>query len=126
MLKALRTALTLRHTSKAQPFKDLLPYGGGSPHIGVAFTWKGQSCWLEKKFGSSSLARLDLGAERFDGEEAEERLQALFELEKVSKSEAAGLWNALLVEQGESFAQPALQGAGRASFRPVCNRTYRA
>jgi DNA repair exonuclease SbcCD ATPase subunit len=117
VLKALRTALTLRHTSKAQPFKDLLPYGGGSPHIGVAFTWKGQSCWLEKKFGSSSLARLDLGAERFDGEEAEERLQALFELEKVSKSEAAGLWNALLVEQGESFAQPALQGAGRASLQ---------
>lgn len=125
VLKALRAALTLKHGSKAQPFKDLLPYGGGSPHIGVAFTWNGQSCWLEKKFGNGNLARLDLGAERFDGEEAEERLQALFELEKINKYEAAGLWNALLVEQGESFAQPPLQGQGGQAFRPVCNRAYR-
>lgn len=114
---ALRAALTLRHGSKAQPVRDLLPYGGGSPHVGVGFTWNNQSCWLEKKFGNGKLARLDLGAERFDGDEAEERLQALFELEKVSKGEAAGLWNALLVAQGESFAQPALQGAGRSSLQ---------
>ncbi|WP_338332446.1 GTP-binding protein [Acetobacter sp. LMG 32666] len=117
VLKALRAALTLRHGSKAKPFQDLLPYGGGSPHVGVGFTWRGQPCWLEKKFGSGSLARLDLGAERFDGDAAEERLQDLFELEKINKYEAAGLWNALLVEQGESFAQPPLQGAGRASLQ---------
>ncbi|MFT9360155.1 AAA family ATPase [Acetobacter okinawensis] len=117
VLMALRAALTLRHGSKAQPVRDLLPYGGGSPHVGVGFTWNNQSCWLEKKFGNGKLARLDLGAERFDGDEAEEQLQALFELEKVSKGEAAGLWNALLVAQGESFAQPALQGAGRSSLQ---------
>ncbi len=117
VLMALRAALTLRHSSKAQPVKDLFPYGGGSPHVGVAFQWKGQSCWLEKKFGNGKLARLDLGAERFDGDEAEERLQALFELEKTSKSEAAGLWNALLVAQGESFTQPPLLGGGRTSLQ---------
>ena len=117
VLMALRAALTLRHGSRARLFNDLLPYGGGSPHVGVAFTWNGQSCWLEKKFGNGKFARLDLGAERFDGEAAEERLQALFELEKVSRTEAAGLWNALLVAQGESFAQPPLSGAGRTSLQ---------
>lgn len=117
VLMALRAALTLRHGSKAQAMRDLLPYGGGSPHVGVGFTWNNQPCWLEKKFGNGRLARLDLGAERFDGEEAEEQLQALFELEKVSKGEAAGLWNALLVAQGESFTQPHLLGAGRTSLQ---------
>ena len=117
VLMALRAALTLRHSSRAHAMRDLLPYGGGSPHVGVGFTWNNQPCWLEKKFGNGRLARLDLGAERFDGEEAEERLQALFELEKVSKAEAAGLWNALLVAQGESFAQPPLLGAGRSSLQ---------
>lgn len=117
ILMALRAALTLRHSSTAQPVRSLSPYGGGSPHVGVAFTWNDQSCWLEKKFGKGKFARLDLGGERFDGEEAEERLQALFELEKVSKGEAAGLWNALLVAQGESFAQPPLLGAGRSSLQ---------
>lgn len=123
VLMALRAALTLRYSSKAQPVKDLFPYGGGSPHVGVAFEWNGRSCWLEKKFGNGKLARLDLGPERFDGDEAEEQLQALFELEKVGKGEAAGLWNALLVAQGESFAQPPLLGSGRTSLQSCLQQT---
>lgn len=126
VLMALRAALMLRYSSKAQPVKDLFPYGGGSPHVGVAFQWQGQSCWLEKKFGKGSMARLDLGPERFDGDEAEERLQSLFELEKVGKSEAAGLWNALLVQQGESFSQPPLLGAGRASLQNCLQETIQS
>ncbi|MGD7070639.1 AAA family ATPase [Acetobacter sp. AAB5] len=117
LLMALRAALTLRHGSKAQSVKDMQPYGGGAPHIGVGFEWSGKSCWLEKRFMKGAFARLDLGQERFDGDTAEERLNALLELEKNGKSEATGLWNALLVRQGESFAAPVLNNAGRSSIQ---------
>ncbi|GBR45567.1 GTP-binding protein [Acetobacter pomorum] len=117
VLMALRAALTLRHGSKAQAVKEMQPYGGGAPHIGVGFEWSGKSCWLEKRFMKGAFARLDLGHERFDGDTAEERLNDLLELEKNGKSEAIGLWNALLVRQGESFAAPVLNNAGRSSIQ---------
>lgn len=117
LLMALRAALTLRHGSKAQPVKEMQPYGGGAPHIGVGFEWSGKPCWLEKRFINQRFARLDLGLERFDGEAAEERLNALLELEKNGRTEATGLWNALLVRQGESFAAPVLNNAGRSSIQ---------
>ncbi|AOW49359.1 AAA family ATPase [Acetobacter ascendens] len=117
LLMALRAALTLRHGSKAQPVKDMQPYGGGAPHIGVGFEWSGKPCWLEKRFMKGAFARLELGQERFDGDTAEEHLNALLELEKNGKSEATGLWNALLVRQGESFAAPILNNAGRSSIQ---------
>ncbi|ARW11117.1 AAA family ATPase [Acetobacter ascendens] len=117
LLMALRAALTLRHGSKAQPVKEMQPYGGGAPHIGVGFEWSGKPCWLEKRFMKGAFARLDLGQERFDGDTAEERLNALLELEKNGKSEATGLWNALLVRQGESFVAPVLNNAGRSSIQ---------
>ncbi|MFT9015257.1 MAG: GTP-binding protein [Acetobacter sp.] len=123
LLMALRAALMLRHSSRAQGVKDLLPYGGGAPHIGLAFQWRDRACWLEKRFWNKSLARLDLGAERFDGDEAEERLHALLELDRNGRGEASGLWNALLVRQGESFTQPDLAGAGHASVQACLEQT---
>ncbi|MBO1325995.1 GTP-binding protein [Acetobacter sp. TBRC 12305] len=123
LLMALRAVLMLRHGSRAQAVKDLLPYGGGAPHIGLAFQWRDRACWLEKRFWNKSLARLDLGGERFDGEEAEEQLRTLLELDRNGRGEASGLWNALLVRQGESFAQPELAGAGHASVQACLEQT---
>lgn len=117
LLAALKAVLMVRSSSKAKPVKDLQPYGGGAPHVAVSFTWKGMDCHLEKQFISKAFTRLMLGAERFEGDQAEEALRNLLGLEEASKGEAAGLWSALLVGQGESFAQPDLNQTGQDSLR---------
>ncbi|KXV16575.1 hypothetical protein AD933_06175 [Acetobacter malorum] len=117
LLAALKAVLMVRSSSKAKPVKDLQPYGGGAPHVAVSFTWKGMDCHLEKQFISKAFTRLILGPERFEGDQAEEDLRNLLGLEEASKGEAAGLWSALLVGQGESFAQPDLNQTGQDSLR---------
>ncbi|MFT9017921.1 GTP-binding protein [Acetobacter malorum] len=117
LLAALKAVLMVRSSSKAKPVKDLQPYGGGAPHVAVSFTWKGMDCHLEKQFISKAFTRLILGPERFEGDQAEEALRNLLGLEEASKGEAAGLWSALLVGQGESFAQPDLNQTGQDSLR---------
>ncbi|MFT8722100.1 MAG: GTP-binding protein [Acetobacter malorum] len=117
LLAALKAVLMVRSSSKAKPVKDLQPYGGGAPHVAVSFTWKGMDCHLEKQFISKAFTRLILGPERFEGDQAEEALRSLLGLEEASKGEAAGLWSALLVGQGESFAQPDLNQTGQDSLR---------
>ncbi|MFT8308921.1 GTP-binding protein [Acetobacter malorum] len=117
LLAALKAVLMVRSSSKAKPVKDLQPYGGGAPHVAVSFTWKGMDCHLEKQFISKAFTRLMLGTERFEGDQAEEALRNLLVLEEASKGEAAGLWSALLVGQGESFAQPDLNQTGQDSLR---------
>lgn len=117
LLAALKAVLMVRSSSKAKPVKDLQPYGGGAPHVAVSFTWKGMDCLLEKQFISKAFTRLMLGTERFEGDQAEEALRNLLGLEEASKGEAAGLWSALLVGQGESFAQPDLNQTGQDSLR---------
>ncbi|KFL90181.1 hypothetical protein AmDm5_1037 [Acetobacter malorum] len=117
LLAALKAVLMVRSSSKAKPVKDLQPYGGGAPHVAVSFTWKSMDCHLEKQFISKAFTRLVLGPERFEGDQAEEALRNLLGLEEASKGEAAGLWSALLVGQGESFAQPDLNQTGQDSLR---------
>lgn len=117
LLLALRAALTLRHSSKSSVIKGFAPYGGGAPHVALSFTWKGMACTLEKRFLTKTCARLRLGPEQFEGDQAEEKLRDLLGLADAGKGEAAGLWNALLVGQGESFTQPNLNEAGHASLR---------
>ncbi|MCG0998869.1 GTP-binding protein [Acetobacter persici] len=117
LLTALKAVLMVRSSSKAKPVKDLQPYGGGAPHVALSFTWKGMECHLEKQFLSKAFTRLILGPERFEGDQAEEALRTLLGLEEASKGEAAGLWNALLVGQGESFVQPDLNQTGQDSLR---------
>lgn len=117
LLTALKAVLMVRSSSKAKPVKDLQPYGGGVPHVAVSFSWKGMDCHLEKQFISKAFTRLILGTERFEGDQAEEALRTLLGLEEASKGEAAGLWNALLVGQGESFVQPDLNQTGQDSLR---------
>ncbi|MCP9319881.1 GTP-binding protein [Acetobacter persici] len=117
LLTALKAVLMVRSGSKAKPVKDLQPYGGGAPHVALSFTWKGMDCHLEKQFLSKAFTRLILGPERFEGDHAEEALRALLGLEEASKGEAAGLWSALLVGQGESFVQPDLNQTVQHSLR---------
>lgn len=117
LLTALKAALMVRTSSKARPVKELQPYGGGAPHIALSFTWKGMECHLEKQFLSKPFTRLILGPERFEGDQAEEALRGVLGLEDIGKGEAAGLWNALLVGQGESFAQPVLNQTGQDTLR---------
>ncbi|GAN67933.1 AAA family ATPase [Acetobacter orleanensis] len=117
LLAALKAVLMVRSSSKAKLVKDLQPHGGGAPHVAVSFTWRGVDCHLEKQFLSKAFTRLTLGPQRFEGDQAEEELRTLLGLEEASKGEAAGLWNALLVGQGESFTQPDLNQTGQDSLR---------
>ncbi|MCP1214663.1 GTP-binding protein [Acetobacter orientalis] len=116
LLHALRAALTLRHSSKSQNVKDLASYGGSAPHVVLHFTWNGIECALEKRFLSKTCTRLTLGPDRFEGDEAEEKLRSLLGLAQATKGDA-GLWPALLVGQGESFSLPVLNETGQASLR---------
>lgn len=117
LLAALKAVLMVRSSSKAKPVKDLQPYGGGTPHVALSFLWNGRECWLEKQFLSKAFTSLTLGPDRFEGDQAEDALRALLGLEEAGKGEAAGLWNALLVGQGESFTQPDLNQTGQDSLR---------
>lgn len=116
LLQALRAAFMLRCSSKSQPVKDLESYGGSAPHIVLHFTWNGTACALEKRFKTKTCTRLSIGPNRYEGDEAEEQLRALLGLTEASKTDA-GLWNALLVGQGESFTLPTLNETGQASIR---------
>jgi len=100
LLKAVRFALTVRHTSTANEIKTLVPYGGGAPLIEIDFDCGDQRWRLRKRFMAqrkAELTALDTGA-TLRGEEAEARLAALLGGEN-GKSQLPLLW----VAQGETL-----------------------
>ncbi|MFD4836884.1 AAA family ATPase [Achromobacter sp. NPDC058515] len=122
---AIRAAFLERYsTSKVA---DLAPRGesGARPSVELAFTHAGHSYVLKKQFLSRARCELliDDGAQRLDGEEAENALAALlgFELpgRGQSKPDLAGIPGLLWIQQGDGhnlqeaagFAGPHLRDA---------------
>jgi energy-coupling factor transporter ATP-binding protein EcfA2 len=104
---AIRSAFLERYsTSKVA---DLAPHGesGARPSVELEFTHAGHSYVLKKQFLSRARCELliDGGAQRLDGEEAENALAALlgFELpgRGQSKPDLAGIPGLLWIQQGD-------------------------
>ncbi|GEN60740.1 AAA family ATPase [Acetobacter nitrogenifigens] len=117
MLAALRGLFTVRHGSKAQMVKDFAPYDGGSPLVSAEFSLDGASLRMEKRFLGRSYARLLEGGRTLEGDDAENRLQALIEPDVSKRGEAGVMLGALWVAQGESFSQPTLSDANKLTLR---------
>lgn len=115
---AIRSAFLERYsTSKVA---DLAPHGesGARPSVELEFTHAGHSYVLKKQFLSRARCELliDGGAQRLDGEEAENALAALlgFELpgRGQSKPDLAGIPGLLWIQQGDG--QNLQEAAGHA------------
>ncbi|MBS0980709.1 AAA family ATPase [Acetobacter thailandicus] len=119
LLLALRAALMWRHSSGGEQIKSLASYGGSEPHIILRFMWGSVPCAFEKRFLKKKGARLLMGGEQYQGDEAEEKIRNLLGLNDLinKNSVATGLWSALLVPQGESQYLPELTDAGYTSIR---------
>ncbi|PYD75957.1 AAA family ATPase [Novacetimonas pomaceti] len=113
LLAALRAAFMLRHSSRGQPVRDLLPLSdrGAGPTVRVDFSIGDVSCQMEKRFLSRPSMTLQVaGGETFRNDDAEEQLQKIMGLEAQGRGEATGIWSALWVTQGDSLRQPDLSG----------------
>ncbi|PYD47321.1 AAA family ATPase [Novacetimonas pomaceti] len=113
LLAALRAAFMLRHSSRGQPVRDLLPLSdrGAGPTVRVDFSIGDVSCQMEKRFLSRPSMTLQVaGGETFRNDDAEEQLQQIMGLEAQGRGEATGIWSALWVTQGDSLRQPDLSG----------------
>ncbi|MBB1594095.1 AAA family ATPase [Achromobacter sp. UMC46] len=120
---AIRAAFLERYsTSKVA---DLAPRGesGARPSVELAFTHAGHSYVLKKQFLSRARCELliDDGAQRLDGEEAENALAALlgFELpgRGQSKPDLAGIPGLLWIQQGDGHNLQEAAGHAGAHLR---------
>lgn len=117
ILKALRFALTERHSSKKA--EQLKPYDGGAPTIEVdleigAQRWRLRKRYLAQK--SVELMRLD-GVERLRGEDAEARLTAL-----IDGPDGGGRFPLLWLAQGDALAPLALKDQSRSQIMAALTR----
>ncbi len=120
---AIRSAFLERYsTSKVA---DLAPHGesGARPSVELEFTHAGHSYVLKKQFLSRARCELliDGGAQRLDGEEAENALAALlgFELpgRGQSKPDLAGIPGLLWIQQGDGHNLQEAAGHAGAHLR---------
>ena len=123
LVEAIRAAFFERHRSTTvqhlQPWDD----SSAAPEIELRFDWANQPWRLSKRFLKQPRCDLKIGGDSLDGDEAEDRLAALFgyELPKrgASKPEHQGIPGLLWITQGSgqeisdavSHAGQHLQGA---------------
>ncbi|WP_290871206.1 AAA family ATPase [Aquabacterium sp.] len=104
LVRAIRAAFFER--SRSTVVDDLRPWGdsAAAPQIELGFTLDGQSCELSKSFLSKKRCDLRVGAQSWDGVEAEDQLARLFGFDfagrGASKAENWGIPGLLWVEQG--------------------------
>lgn len=110
LLKAVRLALTEKHTSSATHIKSLQPYGGGAPQIEIDFDCGAETWRLRKRFVSQRKAELTPlgGGGTLRGDEAETRLAALLGHDN-GKNQLPLLW----VAQGDALAPLAVGDKAR-------------
>ncbi|MGS2742463.1 AAA family ATPase [Halomonas sp. LS-001] len=117
LVRAIRAAFFERH--KSGTLTELQPWGdsSASPEVSVAFDWQGQHWQLHKRFLQRKRCDLQAGSERYQGDEAEDKLARLLGYETpargASKAEHWGVPGLLWVEQGagQHIREPA-QHAG--------------
>ncbi|MEN9368886.1 MAG: hypothetical protein RL489_3244 [Pseudomonadota bacterium] len=104
LVRAIRAAFFERHRSTA--VDDLLPWGDSSagPEVEIDFVLAGEPAQLKKRFLQKKRCSLQMGAQRLEGVEAEDRLAQIFGFafagKGASRSEHWGIPGLLWIEQG--------------------------
>lgn len=123
ILEALRAALFERHGAKSQRIRSFRPHGDEvAPSVDLVFEVDGQTWSLKKKFLQGASVLLEGRAERYQSDEAEEKLQSLLGFTRAgnagadddSRSALGLLW----VEQGQ-FVLGAPGQSARRTFEDV-------
>jgi hypothetical protein len=123
LLAALRAVLFEKHASKTDAIRGYQPrLGNTAPTLSLSFEQDGVLHSIEKRFLLRPSARLVSGGVAFEGDAAEERLATLLGVASASRGardaarQAATIWGALLVDQGESFGQATLGDQARTTL----------
>lgn len=105
LVRAIRAAFFERF--KSSGVEDLQPWGDTSaaPSVELEFEWQGERWKLSKRFLKKKRCDLEIGGQRFNGDEAEEKLAELlgyqFAGKGASKAQHWGVPGLLWIEQGE-------------------------
>ncbi len=123
LLAAIKAVLFERHSAKTSVAKRMLHHRNAtSPWVRLGFEVADGLHHIEKRFmHREPYARLTLpDGSRFEGDIAEERLQALLGFGPAGKqgatADSIGLWGAMWVEQQAAMEQPTLPDIGRATL----------
>ncbi|MFQ3623617.1 MAG: AAA family ATPase, partial [Acetobacteraceae bacterium] len=120
LLAAIHAAIFLPHRSTADESRALRREGGGHPEIALTLETDDGPWTIRKRFaGPSGRAELVAPTGRsFAGDAAEEEIRRLFGVAPSAgrREVPRGVWGALWVTQGASFAQPALDDPARATL----------
>ncbi len=119
LLAALRAVLFDRHTSRGEGVRGHQHHRNATaPTVALEFEHDGASHRIEKRFLSRASARLVSAGTAYDGDAAEERLAQLLGVSMPARAtrdgaEAATIWAALLVSQGDGQVQARLGDGAR-------------
>ena len=108
VLAALKAAFFEHHTVVGAAGKAMLPYGGGTPEVEVAFELGGQAWRVCKQF-KRGRAELEGPGGRWSGDAAEDRLRDLLRFERrrghgaEQRPEQLGLTGLFWLDQGTTF-----------------------
>ncbi len=123
LMAALRAVLFERHNSRTEAIRGYQNRRGSTaPTVALEFELEGSAHRIEKRFVLRPMARLLSDGVAHEGDAAEERLQRLLGVSAPSRAvrdaakQAASIWGALLVDQGDSFAQAALGEGARTTL----------
>jgi DNA repair exonuclease SbcCD ATPase subunit len=115
LLRAIRAAFLLKHTSRSEAIDRLRPYAGGEPHIEADFEAGGRRWRLVKKFGRGKTAELiDLAraATLHQGVEADDRIAEIAGFGDGLEAPVGLVW----IEQGAALKpiEPNARSGGHA------------
>ncbi len=119
LLAALRAVLFDRHSSRGEGVRSHQHHRNATaPVVALDFEHGGASHRIEKRFLSRASARLVSAGTSYEGDAAEERLAQMLGVSVPARAtrdgaEAATIWAALLVSQGDSQAQARLGDGAR-------------
>jgi energy-coupling factor transporter ATP-binding protein EcfA2 len=124
ILEALRAVLFERHGAKGQRIRSFRPHGDEvAPTIELLFEVAGQTWSLRKRFLQAPSVMLEGRAERYQSDEAEEKLQSLLGFARAGNAgaddDSRGALGLLWVEQGQSFVLGAPGQSARRTLEDV-------
>ncbi len=123
LMAALRAVLFERHNSRTEAIRGYQNRRNNTaPTVALEFELDGTTHRIEKRFVLRPMARLLSDGIAHDGDAAEEQLQRLLGVSAPSRAardaakQAASIWGALLVDQGDSFVQAPLGEGARTTL----------
>lgn len=122
ILDGLRAVLFEKHSSKAQPIRELQNEANQSaPVIALTFELDGARYRIKKRFVKKPYAELSCPDGRtLQGETAEEELRAKLGFSEPNmrgaQPDSLGTWSVLWVQQGESFGAPEIPDSARSDL----------